>query len=1423
MEISIRRLSTIPLIWILALLGVTVHARAQGYIFNQLSGSHTTYGSGNGSLRDSDGIAQGDFNGDGRLDFAVMGQFNPDCGPPQMSCSEIQIYLAQSNGTYALTSSYQVSGEGADPGGISYSITVGDVNGDGKPDLVYAAAYGNNGPPLIVVQFGNGDGTFQNPIVSVTPASNPCSLILGDFNGDGKLDLAVPDRSANNVYVQLGNGDGSFQSGTPYTVPGLDALHVVTADLNRDGKLDLVVTSFSGASGYTSVLLGNGDGTFGPPVSYPVGAYDVGAADLNGDGILDLVVSGSSGGPQPTYGVSVLLGNGDGTFGLPITTAVPGNLGGSIITADFNGDGITDVAMAGAWTGIVVLLGNNDGTFKSPPFAYGDVYVGDVAFVNLVAGDYNLDGKVDLAAVGMAGTGEPFSILTNNGDGTFSSGEDLTAGTVPTAVVTGDFNGDGKLDFAVTNGDNGGSLRVYLGNGNGTFQAPQTYITGPYPEGIVAADFNHDGALDLAMTNNNNTVSIFIGVGDGTFVPGATYTTGSGPATIAVGDLNNDGKLDFVIGDTGDSNITLLLGNGDGTFQPATYWNVGGTGNSAVAISDFNRDGNVDIAISSINSNRVALLLGNGDGSLQMPTFLALPSGPQVQSVASADLRKNGISDLVVSVGGNTFVGFLIYLGNGDGTFARPIQNFGVLNARSIVFGDFDGDGRLDMAFASSNSAAGIVLGNGDGTFQPEMQYEVPRLASNIYCPSIAVGDFNSDGSLDLAALSWGPEFNDNGFVTILLSNPVVVFSASKLSFGNINVGSSSGTMNLTVTNQSPTNLTLSGITITGANSGDFTQTTDCGSSLAGGASCNVSVVFSPTYAGARTAAVTVTDTSAGSPLSVILSGTGTGVPIAAVSPSSLTFSNQDVGTTSSLQTATLSNTGSATLSALSIVASSDFAQTNNCGSSVAPGATCIISVTFKPGGTGTRTGSVTITDNASDSPQLISLSGTGTQDSTTTLLSAPTVTYNANGAVTVTVTSSLGTVTGNVTLSVDGATPISQPLSGGSTIFTLTNPNAGDHALSASYAAQGIFAAASAIGSLHVDKATATVTLGNLTQTYTGGALTPSVTTNPASLTVVWTGAPDTSSGSYPVTATVNDPNYQGSASETFTINKATPTLTWANPADISFGTALSATQLNATPSVAGTFNYAPASGTVLDAASGQTLSVNFTPSDTTDYNSATKSVTINVNPAPLTITANNASKMLDAPNPAFTATYSGFVSGQGPGILTGTLTCTSTATTTSPVGSYPINCSGQSSSNYMMNYVAGTLKVVYAPAGGVCDGDLNHAILQPVNLDGSSVFKQGSTVHAKFRVCDANGVSVGTPGVVSAFNLVQIVSGTLVQTVDETVDSTTPDYMFRWDSTGQQWIFNISSKSLAANETYVFLITLNDGTAIPFQFGLK
>jgi MBG domain (YGX type) len=219
--------------------------------------------------------------------------------------------------------------------------------------------------------------------------------------------------------------------------------------------------------------------------------------------------------------------------------------------------------------------------------------------------------------------------------------------------------------------------------------------------------------------------------------------------------------------------------------------------------------------------------------------------------------------------------------------------------------------------------------------------------------------------------------------------------------------------------------------------------------------------------------------------------------------------------------------------------------------------------------------------------------------------------------------------------------------------------------------------------------------------------------------------------------------------------------------------------------------------------------------------YNTANFTIT----KATLTVTADNKTKILNATNPPLTAAISGFKNGEALATsgVTGSPSLTVSATTTSPVGSYPITASlgTLNATNYTFDFVSGALSIMYAPVGLACNGDAGHQILQPIDADGSSVFKQKSTVPAKFRVCDVNGNSIGTPGVVSSF-FGYSSAGTGTE-IDEVVDSTTPDTAFRWSSSDQQWIFNISTKSLSANMTYNYRITLNDGSTIEFQFGLK
>jgi hypothetical protein len=206
----------------------------------------------------------------------------------------------------------------------------------------------------------------------------------------------------------------------------------------------------------------------------------------------------------------------------------------------------------------------------------------------------------------------------------------------------------------------------------------------------------------------------------------------------------------------------------------------------------------------------------------------------------------------------------------------------------------------------------------------------------------------------------------------------------------------------------------------------------------------------------------------------------------------------------------------------------------------------------------------------------------------------------------------------------------------------------------------------------------------------------------------------------------------------------------------------------------------------------------------------------TLIISPAVLTITAPITSKVLNSPNPAFRPTTNGFVNGDTTSVLTSVPSCATTALTTSMVGSYAITCSGGNAANYTFNYIPGTLKIVYSTAVG-------HIIQPPINSNGSSVFNQGRTIPAKFNVYDANGVSIGTPGVVSSFYLTEILSGTMTTPVQDVVDTNNPDAAFRWDSTAQQWVFNITTADLVVGSTYVYTIALNDGSTITFQYGLR
>jgi len=406
------------------------------------------------------------------------------------------------------------------------------------------------------------------------------------------------------------------------------------------------------------------------------------------------------------------------------------------------------------------------------PMIFGTGYAYSVA-----VGDFNGDGKLDLAVANGVGV----SVLLGNGDGAFQPAVTYAAGTYTESIAVGDFNGDGKLDLVVTNNlSSGGTVSVLLGNGDGTFQAPRTYGVGASPYGVAVGDFNGDGKLDLVVTNSGSSgsVSVLLGNGDGTFQAAVNYNVGTYPYSVAVGDFNGDGKPDLVVtnytSSTSDNSVSVLLGNGDGTFQPALN-SAAGTDLISVAVGDFSGDGILDLALASYLSGKLTVLLGNGDGTFQPPVNYTV--GKNSRLVVAGGFNGDGKLDLAVAnaanLPGNTVS---VLLGNGDGTFQAAV-NYGVTFSSpvSVAVGDFNGDGKPDLAVALLDGTVTVLPGNGDGTFQAGVSYAV---GGGLL--SVAVGDFNRDGQPDLAMA------NQAGNSVAILLNTIADRNSQTITFSKI-------------------------------------------------------------------------------------------------------------------------------------------------------------------------------------------------------------------------------------------------------------------------------------------------------------------------------------------------------------------------------------------------------------------------------------------------------------------------------------------------------------------------------------------------------------------------------------------------------------------------------------------------------------
>jgi hypothetical protein len=634
-----------------------------------------------------------------------------------------------------------------------------------------------------------------------------------------------------------------FVNATQIPAGGSSQWSAVAADFNGDGKLDIaapVESSFnpvtSVATFAVSIVLSNGDGTFQAAKLTPnpngVEGDQILVGDFDGDGKQDLIVVHAT--SPSTF--EVWLGNGDGTFKVGsnfLNPISPNFLVGGVVTPP-DASGNLDLLFADAlnpanvWT----VLGNGDGTFSQTPTS---VAVSGGPLSNVVFADFNGDGVLDFAATQKSTVGlntiYQDAIFLGQANGTYLPGTLLTNPDLAYDICNnsvGDLNGDGKLEIVSANNCNSGgaagTLTVYINNGNGTFQSGVYYASGTEstantdaniaPLAVTIADVNGDGMNDIVSSNaKGGDVTILLGNGDGTVnVPTVGYSTGGSPKTSAlVADFNGDGLADIIVPDN-EFSFAYLQGYGDGAFRSALdYYSPVpggyGAGGTTMATGDFNGDGYPDLVIGNVGYNNpngskigITVLLSKPDGSLQPGVNYG--TGGSYQGVAVADF--DGDSKLDIASVNESNNGIQIFRGGAAGTFALGLfYSTGGTNAFALVAGDFNHDGHPDLAVANygSNNVS-VLLNDGTGAFPTSVTY--PTGGKN---QSIVAADVNNDGILDLVVTQQNP-----GVVAVLLGNADGTFQAATTpafgfnDLGNLALGDldGDGKLDLAVTVDDP-------------------------------------------------------------------------------------------------------------------------------------------------------------------------------------------------------------------------------------------------------------------------------------------------------------------------------------------------------------------------------------------------------------------------------------------------------------------------------------------------------------------------------------------------------------------------------------------------------------------------------------------
>ena len=371
---------------------------------------------------------------------------------------------------------------------------------------------------------------------------------------------------------------------------------------------------------------------------------------------------------------------------------------------------------------------------------------------SVAVADFDADANADLAVANTFS--DDVSILRGNGDGTFATAVGYGAGDNPVSIAAGRLDGDADPDLAVTNSLED-TVSVLLGNGNSTFAAAVDYPVGNGPVSVMVRDLDSDGDADLAVANHGDdvpapadpgaTVSILLGNGDGTFAAAAEYSVGNVPVSVAIGNFDSDADNDLAVANFEDASVSILLGNGDGSFGEALDHPLGGFP-FAVVIGDFDADAHVDLAVTGAATT---ILLGNGDGTFADAG--TLPAAAGAISAATDDFDGDADLDLAFSnLGGNSVS---VVLGNGDGTFGSAVDYPAGIGPVGLTIGRFDGNVSPDLAVANfDGDTVSILLGNGDGTFAVDADAPVVTIDLDPASPNGSNGWYVTDVTVTVSA-----------------------------------------------------------------------------------------------------------------------------------------------------------------------------------------------------------------------------------------------------------------------------------------------------------------------------------------------------------------------------------------------------------------------------------------------------------------------------------------------------------------------------------------------------------------------------------------------------------------------------------------------------------------------------------------------